>query len=141
MNFIKSLFIASMSLGLVGTASVARAEQPVEEGVVAEAEGALMVEEATEERNISESDEALSSQDWDPYDYEGYRRRGGRHGCLAFCRSEYFECERFGGERDRWRRRGFHRDHRSRHDRCESEYLFCEQRVCRRGHRGGRFDR
>ena len=122
MNVIKSLFIAAMSLGLVGTASVARAEEPaasIDEGVVAE------------------SDDALSSQplDYRPYDWDDYRRRGGRGRCLDFCAKEYFQCERYD---DRFRRFGYERDRFSRRNRCEREYNFCARRVCRRG--GDHFD-
>ncbi|MDI3285647.1 hypothetical protein [Polyangium sp. 15x6] len=134
MNAIKSLLLAVMSMGLVGTASVARAEQPVEEGIVAEAEGALVDNEATEERNITESDQALSSQDWNPYDYEGFRRHGGRRECREFCQDEYFRCERFD---DRFRRHGYDRDRFRRLGRCQREFNFCVRHVC--GRRGGRF--
>ncbi|MDC0744483.1 hypothetical protein [Polyangium mundeleinium] len=132
MNVIKSLFFAVMSLGLVGTASVARAEQPVEEGIVAEAEGALMDEEATEERNITESDEALTSQDWTPFDYDDYFRRGGHHRCIDFCQDDYRDCLRYSF---RWRRHGYPERMSFRRNRCEREFNFC-LRGCLRRDRG-----
>ncbi|MDC3960577.1 hypothetical protein [Polyangium jinanense] len=121
MNAIKSLLLAVMSMGLVGTASVARAEQPVEEGIVAETEGALMDNEATEERNITSSDEALSSQP-PPFDNFDRGRRGWYGRCMRRCQRNYFRCERF---EDRFGPR-----HHFRPGRCESEYRYCVRRVC-----------
>ncbi|MDI1444087.1 hypothetical protein [Polyangium sp. 6x1] len=136
MNLTKSMFFAVMSLGLVGTTSVARADQ---EASIAESVGALRDEEATEDRIITESDEALTSQpaDYNPYDYDAYRRHGGRSRCLDFCREEYFRCERYD---DRFRRHGYPGDRFRRHGRCQSEYNFCARRVCRE-HRFGDFGR
>ncbi|HVK67571.1 MAG TPA: hypothetical protein VM694_23960 [Polyangium sp.] len=134
MNVIKSLFFAVMSLGLVGTTSVARAEQPAapaEEGIAAEAACALSETAATDEGTTAESEEALSSQDWEPFDFGRYSGRGGRRRCREFCADEYRDCIRFG---DRWRRRGYDRDNFRRRNRCERELNFCVRRFCdRRG--------
>lgn len=132
MNAIKSLFFAVMSLGIVGTTSVARAEEPAEEAT--ELEVARADEEATEERDVTNSDQAALSSQFDhrPFDFGDFRRRGGRRECRDFCRDEYFRCERFD---DRFRRHGYDRDRLRRRGRCEREFNFCIRRVCR----GGRF--